>query len=301
MVSFPHVANRLFDEPLMVHPGKAVAILRALGPRIVGGPMVIDGVPALDHIAGAEPAMGRLGDPLGQWYSDRESFFRVGPVAVIPVEGTLVNKGKWVGAYSGETSYEGLHRQIQAAHDPSVHGVVLEVDSCGGEVAGVFDLAEAVHELALSKPTIAILTDVAYSAAYLIASATGGIVVPSTGGAGSIGVITLHADFSGALEQEGIRVTVLSAGAHKAEGNPYQALSESVAAKWQAEIEAVRGEFAAAVGRYRGNRLTAEAALATEAACLRGPDAVAAGLADEVERPSKAFAAFVAEIEGRPA
>lgn len=297
-MNYPGLAARLFNAPLLAHPGKAAAVADALGPRLLGQDLTIRGGGPLEHRA----AMGLLGDPLARHVDDRDALYRVGPVAVLPIEGTLVHKGKWLGAWSGETSYEGIHRRVSAARsDPSVRGVVLEVDSCGGEVSGAFDCAAAIHELAAEKPTIAILTDFAYSAGYLLASAARQIILPESGGAGSIGVITMHVDYSRWLEKQGVAVTILQAGAHKSEGNPFEQLPEDVAADWRDRLGAMRELFADAVGRHRGARLSKDAALATEAACFDGADAVAAGLADAVGRPTEAFAQFVAEIEGRDA
>ena len=70
-------------------------------------------------------------------------------------------------------------------------------------------------------------------------------------------------------------------------------LSADVLGKMQADLDKSRELFATAVGRYRGSRLDKSAALATEADSYRGADAVAAGLADVVARPSEAFAAFL--------
>lgn len=302
MRNYPGVAARVFDTPLLVHPGKAVAVAESLGPRLIGGGAVtVDGAERVDHAARGRDAMGVLGDGLADAYPEDRLLFRVGPVAIIPIEGTLVHKGKWVGAWSGETSYEGIQTQVAAAlDDVTVQAVVLEVDSFGGEVSGAFDCAEAIHELAQAKPVVSILTDHAYSAGYLLASAARGIIIPPAGGAGSIGVITLHADYSRWLAEEGIKVTVISAGEHKAEGNPFEKLPVAVRDQWQAELEEVRGMFAEAVGRYRGKRLSADAALATEAACFLGEAAVEAGLADAVARPSEAFREFVADLGSGP-
>jgi ClpP class serine protease len=158
-----------------------------------------------------------------------------------------------------------------------------------------------IADLSAEKPTIAILTDYALSAGYLLASAARQIVMPETGWAGSIGVITLHADMSAALEKDGLRVTVLSSGAHKADGNPFAPLPAPVADKIRADLAATRDLFAETVARHRGPRLTKAAALATEAQVYTGPNAVAAGLADAVMRPSEAFAAFVDAVGTRGA
>lgn len=177
-----------------------------------------------------------------------------------------------------------------------MRGVVLEVDSFGGEVSGAFSCADAIAELSAEKPTLAILTDHAMSGGYLLAAAARAIVIPQSGYAGSIGVVTMHASMERKLEKEGIDVTILAAGARKADLNPFEKLPEDVAKRRLGEIEAVRGMFADAVSRYRGARLTREAAIATEAGVYLGSDAVDAGLADIVADPVKAFDAFVEEM-----
>jgi capsid assembly protease len=98
-----------------------------------------------------------------------------------------------------------------------------------------------------------------------------------------------------------VTVTLIHSGAHKVDGNPYAPLPDPVRARIQAEIDSIRTLFAQTVAAGRGRRLTADAALATEAECYRGTDAVAAGLADEVSDPASAFATFAAAVNGRGA
>ncbi|MCW2319242.1 signal peptide peptidase SppA [Rhodoblastus acidophilus] len=187
-------------------------------------------------------------------------------------------------------------QDVRAARDPSVKGVVIEADSFGGEVAGVFETADMLAALSRSKPTLAILTDHALSAAYLLASAARSIVIPKSGLAGSIGAIILHADMSGRLEKEGVKVTVLRAGKDKATMNAVEPLSKEKRESVEAQLESVRQDFAARVGQYRSGRFNANQALATEGAEFDGADAVALGLADAVGHANDAFDAFVREM-----
>jgi ClpP class serine protease len=115
--------------------------------------------------------------------SGRPPFAIIDGVALIPIEGTLVHKGAYVGAYSGTTSYEGLQAQVlRAMRNPAVKGVVFEVDSFGGELAGAFETADLIARLSAEKPTLAILTDHALSAGYLLASAARQIIIPEHAG-----------------------------------------------------------------------------------------------------------------------
>jgi signal peptide peptidase SppA len=306
-ILLPHVAARIFNVPLMIDAAKAAAIMAGIGGRVVDDGILIEDVEPIDHVAfqNGRPSMGIVGDPLGRAYEAEglgaRMLMTIDQVAIIPVEGTLVHKGKFLGRSSGETSYEGLQARVaRARRDRSVKAVVFEVDSFGGEVAGAFDTADMIAQLSAEKPTLAILTDFAFSAGYLLASAARQIVMPQTGGAGSIGVITMHADFSQKLEKQGIKVTVLSSGARKADGHPALPLAAEVMADIQASLDRGRDLFAEKVANYRGSRLTKQAALATEARAFRGQDAVDAGLADGIMRPTDAFDEFVSAVhQGR--
>jgi len=301
-LNLPRIAARVFNTPLMVDSRKAAAMLSALGGRLDDCGLTLEGAATeIHHVAfeNGRPSAGPIGDRLGRRLQSRgvEYLDVVNNVAVIAVEGTLVHKGAWVDSYSGETSYQGLQTQIRRATvRPDVKGIVFEVDSFGGELSGALETADMIADLSRAKPTMAILTDYALSAGYLLASAAGQIVMPEHGGAGSIGVIALHADYSAALAQKGIKVTILHAGARKADGNPFSALPDEVAARWQASLEAARASFAGAVGRYRGARFSAERAMATEAQDYGGRDALALGMVDALGAGNQAFDVFMREV-----
>lgn len=296
------IAQRAFDTPLMIAPAKALAFLSGLGPRIAGQEVKFDGMAVAepDLTAARQTARASLigGDLAGRHGSDTDAPFPViDCVAVISIAGTLVHRGAWIGQSSGLTSYEGLGAQIDAAaSDPAIRGIALEIDSFGGEVAGAFDLADRIRAARDAKPVHAFLAEHALSAGYALASQATRITLPRTGAAGSIGVITMHTDMSGMLAQKGVAVTLIHAGARKADGNPYAALPEGIRDRLQAELEDLRILFAETVAAGRGAGMTKEAALATEAAVFRGAAAVEAGLADAVADPRAAFRAFAGSL-----
>ncbi|MES2336091.1 MAG: S49 family peptidase [Pseudomonadota bacterium] len=298
------IAQRAFNTPLMVDPAKALAFLSGLGPRITGQEITFQGleVEAADQTAASLPARASLfGNDLAQRHQRNGSqpYALVDGIAVIEIVGTLVHRGAWIGQSSGLTSYEGIAAQLQAAlSDPGVRGIALDIDSFGGEVAGAFDLADRIRAARAQKPVHAFVAEHALSAGYVLASQADRIILPRTGAVGSIGVVALHTDMSGALDQKGIAVTLIHAGAHKVDANPYQPLPEAVHDQMQRELEVVRFLFAETVAAGRGDRLTHAAAMATEAAVFRGADAIAAGLADDLADPVTAFHAFAAAPRG---
>lgn len=304
MMHHAQIAQRAFNTPLMVDPAKALAFLSGLGPRITGQDITFQGleVEAVDQNSASLPARASLfGNDLAQRHQRNGSqpYALVDGIAVIEIAGTLVHRGAWIGQSSGLTSYEGIAAQLQAAvADPGVRGIALDIDSFGGEVAGAFDLADRIRTARAQKPVQAFVAEHALSAGYVLASQADRIVLPRTGAVGSIGVVALHTDMSGALDQKGIAVTLIHAGAHKVDANPYQPLPEAVHDQMQRELEVVRFLFAETVAAGRGDRLTHTAALATEAAVFRGADAIAAGLADDLADPVTAFHTFAAAPRG---
>src|SRR5690606_15007395 len=117
---YAHIAQRLFGTPLMYDERKAEAFLHGLGGRIAGDTVVINNpVGAVDHVAGdnGRPLAGKLGGRLEHLYhrANMLPFHVIDNVAIIPVEGSLVHKGGWIGSNSGETSYQGLQAQIAMA------------------------------------------------------------------------------------------------------------------------------------------------------------------------------------------
>lgn len=290
----PLAAGHVFDVPLMIDSDKAAVIAAAFGPRLLGMPVIVLGEDGEAHPA-AHRSMGVAdrGIERALTRANVAGFPLHDGVGIIEVAGTLVHKGAFLGQSSGQTSYQGLQAQIaRAAAMPEVRGVVLEVDSFGGQVNGAFETAAAIRRLSAEKPTLAILTDHALSAGYLLASQARQIVMPKAGRAGSIGVVTMHVNRRKQMEQEGLEVTVIASGAHKAEVQGLSPLSDERRAALQASVDRAREDFAEAVGAGRGTRLTKEAALATEARIEEGEAAVRAGLVDAIGDPVEAFAEF---------
>ena len=298
------IAARAFNTPLLVEPSKAMAFLSGLGPRILGQQVEVAGSNMTSEVGSAalppraSILAGGLPERLRQ-HGDAP-YPVVDGIAVIEISGVLIHRGGWIGQSSGQTSYEGIAAQIDAATgDPAVRGIALEIDSFGGEVAGVFDLADRIRALRATKPVWAFVAEHAFSAGYALASQADRILLPRTGAVGSIGVVVMHADMSGQLDQDGMRVTLIHSGVHKVDGNPYTPLPDGVRADIQGEIDVLRFLFAETVAAGRAGRLDIDAAIATEAATYRGADAVAAGLADEVTDLAGGLTAFRQVVSGR--
>lgn len=223
-------------------------------------------------------------------------------IAVVPVTGPLVSRGDWLTALFGATAYGDLMEALDAAfYHPGVRAVLLEVDTPGGEVGGLFDLTAGVQALkaVTGKPLWAVASENALSAGYAIAGAADRLYVTRTGEAGSIGVVAAHVDESAADAMDGFKWTLIHAGAGKTDGNPHEPLAQSAAAAIQTDVDALYADFIDLVAANR--KLTPEAIRDMGAAIFRSRRAVDAGLADRIGNLSQAHADLLTELDAAPA
>lgn len=273
-MTLPHLAARVFNTPLLIQRAKLDVILSVLTPKWT-----------LEA-----PAPSRRNE------RDAPDEPALGPIVVLPIHGTLVQRTLGLDALSGLVSYQSIgHRFDALLADESVRGIVLDIDSPGGESAGVFDLADKIRAGRAIKPIIAVANDAAFSAAYALGSAAREIWVTRTAGIGSIGVIALHLDQSRRDANEGYVYTPIVAGKHKNDASPHEELKPEARAVIQAEVDRLYDLFAESVANQRG--LPARVVRATEAALFFGEDAVRAGLADRVGTLDDAIAALTAELD----
>ena len=123
-MQYARIATRAFNTPLLVEPSKAMAFLSGLGPRILGRQVeTTDQDTALEsapmRTARASILAGGLAEGFGQ---HGEGLYPViDGIAVIEISGVLIHRGGWIGQSSGQSSYEGIAAQIDAAaSDPNV-------------------------------------------------------------------------------------------------------------------------------------------------------------------------------------
>ena len=215
-------------------------------------------------------------------------------VAVVPIKGILVHDYEW---FWGETTYSSIAEiATMALADPGVKALALHIDSPGGEVDGCFELSDTLFSMRGPKPIWAILDSCAYSAAYALASAADFITVPRTGGSGSIGVITMHTDITGMLEQAGVKITTIKFGERKADGQPTTPLSKGAHERMQSDVDILGEMFVALVERNRRG-LSADHVRKTEAGCFLGKAGVETGLVDAVMAPEEAMKLMMAKIK----
>lgn len=277
-MNLPHLASRLYGTPLLLARAKLDVILSVLGERV--------NWPESDLAARSLPKRPAIDTPVG--------------IALIPVVGSLVRRTVGLDPASGFTSYAEIAGMVDAAlADPSVEGIVLDIDSPGGEAGGVFELGERIRAADGVKPVWAVASDTAFSAAYAIGCSASRLLVSRTGGVGSIGVIAMHVDQTARDAQQGYRYTPITAGDHKNDFSPHEKLGPDAHARLQAEVDRLYAMFVDHVAVMR--KLDTDAVRATEAGIYFGTDAVTAGLADAVGTLDDVLAEFSSFLVARRA
>ena len=209
-----------------------------------------------------------------------------GGVGVVGLRGIINHRMEQVDNISGPggTSVEGFRERFRhALASDQVGSILLDVDSPGGNVDGVEELAAEVFASRGEKPIVAVANTMAGSAAYYIASQADELVVTPSGQVGSIGVFAAHEDISEALAEEGRKITLISAGRFKVEGNPFEPLTEEAMASIQQSVDGHYDAFVDAVARGRGVKASAVRNGFGEGRVVAAKDAVAEGMADRVE------------------
>lgn len=239
MIKYGHVLNYVARTPWAMLESKMQEFLAILAFRASG------------QLFTAEEIRAQIGDEREPMTASKN-----GAVAVIPLRGIIAHRMGGMNESSGGASAERFTLMVnQAASDESIGHILLDVDSPGGTIPGVMEAADAVWNARQKKPVTAVANSMMASAAYWITSQASEIVaIPSAmdPGIGSIGIFLVHADLTAALEKEGVKVTIIRAGKNKAEGNPWEPLSDETLGLLTNAADAAKSQFVKAVARGRG-------------------------------------------------
>lgn len=321
MSRYQHIASRIFDTPLLIHPGKLRTILDVMMPRFLDNATGYDVASNLqppltssaiytndvqETLSGRNPRVrldmiaAQLG--LGGRNVSRADagYLLYGDTAIIDVMGTLVHRASYLDAMSGVTGYTAINNMAVAAFsDPDVNNVLMLLDTPGGEASGVFELSSNLRKMRTDtgKRLIAYADEMALSGGYMIASAADEIYMPGTALAGSVGVVMTHFDISEAAKKQGVKPTYIFAGEHKVDGNPFEPMPDSVKAAFQADIDALYDVFTSRTAEYRG--MSQQTMIDTGARVYRGMDAVNAGLVDGIMSFDELMTSLAAGVSNR--
>jgi signal peptide peptidase SppA len=231
----PYVLQAFVETPWAILPEKLVALEEIVMRHVSGEKLGAEEIQARVH--GATRPLER----------------RVNSVAVLPLFGTIFPRANMMTEMSGATSAERFGATFdELVNDPEVGAIVLDVNSPGGQSGGIEELSKQIFDARGKKPIVAVANHLMASAAYWIGTSADEVVVTPSSDVGSIGVFQVHQDMSVALEQAGIKVSLIKAGKYKAEANPFQPLTEEAQASIQESVNETYDAFVEAIARNRG-------------------------------------------------
>lgn len=230
-----------------------------------------------DRLGNPEALATRMGRPLANTHNVEIR----NDVAIIPIRGPIFRHAGLFTAISGATSTGTLAQDFQSALDnPAVKTIVLDIDSPGGEVTGIHELARQVHAARGKKAIKAYIGGTGASAAYWIASAASEVIANETALIGSIGVVSSYVDTSQRDEKAGIRrIEIVSSSSPQKRLDPATADGRAAAQKL---VDSLGDIFVTAVALNRG--VTAKKVIADfgRGYVMTGAEAVRAGMVDRL-------------------
>ena len=146
-----------------------------------------------------------------------------GGIAVLPLYGVVTQRGNMVDDVSGPGSTSTQQFSValrQLLIDDTVGQILIDIDSPGGSVYGVAELADEIQSARSQKPIVAVANSLAASAAYWIGCSANEFYVTPGGEVGSIGVWQAHQDYSRALDEEGVKTTLISEASSRLKAIP---------------------------------------------------------------------------------
>lgn len=206
-------------------------------------------------------------------------------VATVTVRGPLTNRSDpWL-RFFGVSSYSDIRKaMVAAAEDPSVKQILLDIDSGGGAVNGVADVGQLISLINDKvKPVTAFTDGTMASAAYWLGSAAGKVYASKVAQVGSIGVISTHMEYSKALKENGVGVTVMRAGKYKALVNSVEPLTEDAKAQLQGMLDSAYKVFVQHVAEARNVSYDEADKRMGQGREFFGEESVSAGLTDGID------------------
>lgn len=227
---YDHIIRAVFDSPWAIQPSKLEAIVQVIENKLLG-------IEARDFEAAAS----------------RPRAMKRGKVAILPVYGVISKRMNLMSEISGGTSTDLLSADLNAlVEDESVKAIVMDMDTPGGSVFGIQETAAIMRAAREKKHITAMVNPLSASAGYWLASQASEVVMTPSGEVGSVGVVTAHKDESAADEQNGIKVTYISAGKHKVGGNPHEAIDEETLSVIQGKVDTYYDAFTKDIAAGRG-------------------------------------------------
>lgn len=268
MRDYSQIVTKVVNTPWLILPDSLTVILGILDRHIAGEKLNKTEIRNLIEVQEERPS----------------GTFVSGGVGIIPLQGPIFPKANMMTEMSGATSLGQFRKELSGlVNNPNVKSIVLDIDSPGGMTDLVMETGHDIYAARAVKPIYAVANTLAASAAYWLASQATQVFVTPSGMVGSIGVYTVHEDYSRREANAGIKTTLIHSGKYKTEGNPYEPLSEEAREYRQRTVDRVHSEFIEAVARGRNFDPMLVREKFGQGRLLMPSDALEVGMVDGIE------------------
>jgi signal peptide peptidase SppA len=206
-----------------------------------------------------------------------------GATAVVQINGSLVNGSAGFMRLFGVTGYADIRSALaEAVADKNIKSILLDINSGGGQVAGLSDLGDFIQTVSKVKPVTTFADGAMGSAAYWLGSTGSHLTITDTTIAGSIGALQVHVDRSEQLKKDGLKATIVRSGKYKALGTALEPLSAVAQAEMQSQVDDINTSFVDHVAKMRNTPAAKVESSMGQGRTFMGKRALAAGLVDSV-------------------
>lgn len=294
MRSYQHILRAATEAPWCILETKLVEIAAMIEEHLNGDPEVMR-----RRLAKFESEMESEPESMHPKRPKRHrSSVQIGDIGIVAVHGTMLHRVGGIERMSGAVSTPEMAQQVsQFAEDPAIKGILLDIDSPGGQTVGTQELADAIAAAAKIKPVFANANGVAASAAFWIGTQATEFTASPSAMVGSIGVIWIHTDNSKALEAAGQNITIIQSGKFKSEGHPFGPLTDEGRANMQEISDKINSDFVRSVARGRGTTSANVNSTFGQGRVFLAKDALALGMIDRVEPIGRTMSRLMRRIE----
>jgi signal peptide peptidase SppA len=260
--------NMLFAGAWSIHPSHVDACIKSINLAVKAGP-----------VEDAE--------------RDRLPISKTGNIAVVSMRGPMLREAGWLVRYGFAGTRDTARALEAAAADDDIDSILWVVDSPGGSVAGLNELADTVRAVKAKKPILVQVDGMMASAALYVTAHASEIIAGKRDLIGSIGVRTMLYDYSGMLEKGGVKAIPIDTGEHKSAGAFGTEITESQQAEIQRIVDGYFADFKNEVMTGRGLSEKEFNALADGRIFFADEEPVNKGLIDSIANKSETMRAII--------
>jgi capsid assembly protease len=273
------ILNAICGDTWLIDPDKLSAICEVLNVHLAGGSIDAETIKLVRDQAKENVCYTARPGPQA---AANSGGIVGGTVGIITLYGTLSQR---CGCFdSGAVSVERFGKLFDAAMaDPSIASIVIDIDSPGGSVYGIQEIAEKIYKARGQKKIVAVANSLAASGAYWIAAAADELVITPGGDVGSVGVYCLHQDASEGYKQVGIKNTLISAGKYKVDGNHMEPLTDDARGYLQSGVNDIYNTFTKSLAKFRGVKVEFVRENFGQGRCVKAKNAVRQEMADGIK------------------